>query len=206
MFKYFLISISAFYRNIRAYFVYRGPVLDAFFCAIALHGDQKRKYTGEPYWFHLDDVAFTLYRIGQRDPHILSAALLHDSVEDVPHVTLDHLLIFCTLTKKDFPNYGLVPERIVKLVRELTDVYVKIDFPHLNRSHRKALELKRISEVSAEAKLIKLADIASNLPSIKKHDPEFYGVYRSEITDLLPALQGIHPALYRSVFKRIHAA
>lgn len=191
--------IVSFWRQIRAYFIYRGPVLDAFFLAITLHGDQKRKYTHEPYWFHLDDVAYSLYQLGERDVNTLSAALLHDAVEDVPNFTLVHLFEFYKQTQLEYPAFGLDPVRVTSLVRDLTDVFVKIDYMHLSRSERKALERERIAAISSEAKKIKLADIASNLPSIKRHDPEFYPVFSREIQQLLPVLQNVNPILYRNI-------
>ena len=45
------------------------------------HKDHKRKYTGEPYFNHLWEV-MNIVRSVESDDDMLSAALLHDTVED----------------------------------------------------------------------------------------------------------------------------
>ena len=57
-------------------------VLDALAFAADRHKDQKRKYTGEPYFNHLAEVA-ALVSVYNNDAEVIAAAYLHDSVEDV---------------------------------------------------------------------------------------------------------------------------
>lgn len=57
-----------------------------------------------------------------------------------------------------------------------------------NRKERKTKELVRLANASSEVQTIKLADLISNWPSIRDHDPRFAIVYRSEATDLCEAL------------------
>ncbi len=55
--------------------------------AVAAHQDQKRK-SGEAYVSHPCRVAMILVEeMGVRDPETLAAAMLHDTIEDVPEVT-----------------------------------------------------------------------------------------------------------------------
>lgn len=49
--------------------------------AIERHGPQLRKYTGEPYWFHLRNVAGIVQEVTQ-DEETIAAAWLHDVLED----------------------------------------------------------------------------------------------------------------------------
>jgi hypothetical protein len=65
-------------------------------------------------------------------------------------------------------------------VLEVTDVYTTDAYSHLNRKARKELGTARLATVSAEAKLIKLADIADNTSSIVERDPGFARVNLAE--------------------------
>lgn len=53
------------------------------------HNGQKRKVTGEPMFFHLEEVANILEEAGF-SPEVVTAGYLHDTVEDT-HVTLEEL-------------------------------------------------------------------------------------------------------------------
>ena len=69
--------------------------------------------------------------------------------------------------------------KVVDLVLEVTDVYTTDAYSHLNRKARKELETERLATVSAEAKLIRLADIADNTSSIVEREPGFARVYHA---------------------------
>lgn len=114
-----------------------------------LHKEQKRKDNVRPYFVHLDDVASRVSKVTDEED-IIIAALGHDSVEDVPGFTIE------TVRQEFGP-------RVANIVLELTDTYTKQAFPSLNRKARKQKERERYAFMSPEAKLIKLADIASNL-------------------------------------------
>jgi (p)ppGpp synthase/HD superfamily hydrolase len=47
------------------------------------HREQVRKYTGEPYFVHLDEVAKLCARFGC-NKRTVAAAYLHDTIEDQP--------------------------------------------------------------------------------------------------------------------------
>jgi (p)ppGpp synthase/HD superfamily hydrolase len=140
--------------------------------------NHKRKYSGEPYWTHTDAVADIVASIGGTGEMIM-AAHLHDILEDV--------------TPK-YPAFSegqikvLFGEKVLQLVKELTDVYTKVDYPDLNRAQRHAKERERIDKISVEAKTIKLADLINNTASIVEHDKDFAKVYLKEKLELLPYL------------------
>lgn len=138
--------------------------------AIAAHGEQKRKYTGEPYVTH----PLAVMRIVQEVPHtteMLVAAVLHDVIEDTP-VELAEI-------KQEF---GPV---VATYVDGLTDVSKPEDG---NRAFRKAMDRAHSSEQPAEVQTIKLADLIHNTASIEEHDPGFYKVYKEEKKLLLKLL------------------
>jgi (p)ppGpp synthase/HD superfamily hydrolase len=58
--------------------------------AAQAHARQVRKGTDVPYIVHPVGVLLVLIEAGERDPELLAAALLHDTVEDTG-VTLDEL-------------------------------------------------------------------------------------------------------------------
>jgi guanosine-3',5'-bis(diphosphate) 3'-pyrophosphohydrolase len=137
------------------------------------HGDQKRKYTPEPYIVHPVRVMKILTEYTD-DVCILSAAILHDVLEDTP-VTLDKMYRFMTGILD--PESAL---RTVNLVVELTDVYTKKSYPQYNRKKRKQLESDRIEKTSAHSQTIKYADIIDNCNEIVVYDQDFAHVFLHE--------------------------
>ena len=138
--------------------------------ATVAHGEQKRKYTDEPYITH----PLAVMKIVQEVPHtpeMLMAAVLHDVVEDTP-VTVNQI--------ED--EFGPV---VAEMVNGLTDVSKPEDG---NRAERKKLDREHLAEQSAEVQTIKLADLIHNTQSIQKHDPSFWKVYRKEKILLLDVL------------------
>lgn len=145
------------------------------------HGEQLRKYAPDRYMVHPKRVMEKLRNYSD-DITILSAALLHDVLEDTP-VTRSGMQDFLeTLMDKN------QAERIVNLVVELSDVYVKKDFPNLNRRTRKSKELERLEKTSADSQTIKYADILDNSLEISDQDPQFARVYLSEVNLILKKL------------------
>jgi len=145
--------------------------------ATRAHEGQLRKYTEEPYINHPIAVAKIVEEKGGSF-EMIAAALLHDVLEDT-HVSIEGLRQFL---------FEIVPSsagKILQLVIELTDVYEKKNFPHLNRKQRKQLEAERLGRVSDAAKQIKVADIIDNTKSIQEHDPKFAKVFLDEKEVLL---------------------
>jgi GTP pyrophosphokinase len=121
----------------------------AFSFAVDAHQDQKRK-SGEAYVSHPCEVTRILVEeFGVRDPETLAAAVLHDTVEDVPEVTLE-----------------MIGGMFGKGVEDIVDGLTKMaDFEGDRQSFVKQVH-RKIFQGSAsrlEVMLIKLADRLHNL-------------------------------------------
>lgn len=159
--------------------------------ATKAHGDQKRKYINTPYIEHPIAVA-TLVSSVTSNEHILSAAILHDVVEDTP-VTLQDIE----------SKFGIIISRIVE---GLTDVYTSENHPNIKRLERKKLECYRIWKTSDTVKTIKLADLIDNTSSIVEHDPNFAKVYLREKEELLKVLSEGDSTLLQLAIKTLKEA
>ncbi len=159
----------------------QGLVDAAYLFANNAHGDQKRKYTGEPYITHPVAVAQLVANITD-DCNLICAALLHDVIEDTD-VTYDELM-------KLEHGFGFP---IVDLVMDLTDVSHAGDG---NRATRKKIDREHTEQAAVGAKTVKLADLIHNSVSILEHDKRFAKVYMEEKRLLLDVLTEGHPYLY----------
>ncbi len=166
--------------------------------ATAAHGTQKRKYRDEPYIKHPVRVMETCRSAGASF-EVLAAALLHDVLEDTE---VDEAKM------KDF-LLSIIPEEAalhtLNLVIEMTDVYTKSNFPHLNRRARKAKEFERIKQTSAEAQTIKYADILDNAPDTAEHDPGFARKMLHEYKTMLKEITMGDPGLYAKAVATVEA-
>lgn len=158
----------------------------------SLHGDQVRKYTGEPYWTHCEAVAKKVMKHGG-DPIMIAAALCHDVMEDT------ECKGYLTLVKKlqEIGWSGHEAYGIVGLIDDLTDQYTTEAYPNMNRAWRKKKEAERLAKVPPEAQTIKYADLIDNTMSIATHDPKFARVYLKEKAALLDVMRDGDPALYQ---------
>jgi (p)ppGpp synthase/HD superfamily hydrolase len=156
--------------------------------------NQKRKYTGESYWVHTDEVAAIVTEVTS-DENVIAAAHLHDTVEDCNIFPYEIVTIS--------QNFGA---QVAIYVRELTDVFTSKAFPDLNRATRKDLEAQRLGGISAEAQTIKVADLLSNTKSIVEHDAGFAKTYLKEKKKALTYLTKAHPALLERVKKQLTEA
>jgi guanosine-3',5'-bis(diphosphate) 3'-pyrophosphohydrolase len=153
------------------------------------HGEQMRKYTPDRYIVHPVRVMELCHQYND-DISVLAAALLHDVLEDT------------AVSRQEIKNFlsGLMNhaevEKTLKLVEELTDVYVKADYPKLNRRMRKAKEMARLENTSAEAQTIKYADIIDNAREIVSHDANFGEVFIRECSALLKKIDKGNKQLY----------
>jgi (p)ppGpp synthase/HD superfamily hydrolase len=134
-----------------------------------------RRYTGEPYVYHVLEVCTILYdrfpQLVDEAPEILIAALLHDDVED------------CNVTFTEIERrFGA---GVMELVMFVTDLVTK---EQANRATRKLLESSRLHVAPFAAQMMKLADMMSNTTSITKHDPNFSQKYLREIHQNLHAI------------------
>ncbi|HEU5145495.1 MAG TPA: HD domain-containing protein [Chryseosolibacter sp.] len=145
------------------------------------HGAQVRKYTGERYIVHPARVMETV-REYNPDVRVLAAALLHDVLEDTP--VNAHQIESALLEVMDASDASWVVERVI----ELTDIFIKKDFPRVNRRTRKQREVVRLSSISAEAQTIKYSDIIDNVTDIMKQDTDFARVFVHEAKAMLNAM------------------
>lgn len=118
------------------------------------HRHQRRKgHAAEPYINHPLDVAHVLWFEGAvRDPVIIAAALLHDTIEDTQ------------------TSYGELQGEFGKAVAEL--VMEVTDEPTVRWQVRKKLQISRARGASLAAKQIKLADKICNLRSMIASAPK----------------------------------
>ncbi|MEU8804513.1 HD domain-containing protein [Spirillospora sp. NPDC048819] len=136
------------------------------------HGDQLRP-TGDPYIVHLLEALEVLtHGPGVTDTAILSAALLHDVVEDTPATLAD--------VEAEFG-----PE-----VTELVDWVTKPPAAGTGRQAKRAATsayLRRLRDAPREAVLVKLADRASNVQTLDRMPPDFQRRYYAEtLTYIVP--------------------
>lgn len=160
------------------------------------HGNQKRKFSGEPYVMHLTRVASICIEY-TNDITILSAAFLHDVLEDTSVSAKEILEFLQTIMNPEEAR------RASKLVEELTDVYTKKNFPALNRRERKKREVKRLACISENGQTIKYADLIDNAIDIAKYHTDFSEVYLQEATELLQQMNKGNAALYQRALKTI---
>jgi (p)ppGpp synthase/HD superfamily hydrolase len=141
------------------------------------HGDQKRKYSDEPYTVHLEAVVEILRKHGVINPNVLASAYLHDTVEDTD-----------TKVQDIIKEFG---EDIAQLVYWLSDM------EEGNRASRNHMSAWRLSRAPFDAKLIKCADIIDNTTNIGQHDPNFAKIFAHEKRDILKAMVAIEGSKLR---------
>lgn len=149
------------------------------------HGDQKRKWTGEPYWHHLQEVARTLMSYGAT-PDVIAAGWLHDTIEDTK-----------TSYQELVQAFGPI---IAGLVIEVTDVSRR-DSGNTpegigNRILRKAIDRQYVAGASWRGQMIKCADMLSNTKDIVAHGGNFANVYVPEKKLLIDRLNKARTVVY----------
>ncbi len=109
------------------------------------HRDQRRKGTGAvPYINHVIEVAEVLARVGKvTDVAVLQAAVLHDTIEDTG-----------TTGEEIEAAFGV---EVRRMVEEVTDDR------SLPKEGRKRLQIERAPTLSANGRLIRIADKICNL-------------------------------------------
>jgi guanosine-3',5'-bis(diphosphate) 3'-pyrophosphohydrolase len=135
-------------------------ILRAIDFAARKHRDQRRKdEEASPYINHPISVSLLLAEIGGiADAEILSAAILHDTLEDT-----------ATTPEELEAVFGI---RIRKLVEEVTDD------KRLPKARRKELQIEHASQLSADAVLIKLGDKISNVLDVTNSPPADWNIQR----------------------------
>jgi (p)ppGpp synthase/HD superfamily hydrolase len=145
---------------------------------ILMHGEQKRKYTNEPYWYHVVNVAYRADIVAGRLG--IEIGLSHDLIEDTDCTPL---LLHEYLVAIGYEACDAL--EIMNGVVELTDVFTSEAFPNLKREERKALEAHRLGTISVRSQNVKYCDLEDNSSSILEHDPSFAKVYLAEKAEML---------------------
>lgn len=162
----------------------------------AAHQEQVRKFTGEDYYLHPIRVMEQCKELTS-DPALLLSALLHDVLEDTD-VTLEQLTAFVgsVMPEEDM-------ERCTRYVVELTDIFIKENYPQWNRKYRKMKELERLKYISPEAQTIKYADILDNATDISSSGSGFADKLLKEYLDLLHILDKGNPAIRDVAYRKV---
>jgi guanosine-3',5'-bis(diphosphate) 3'-pyrophosphohydrolase len=127
-------------------------LLKAILYSAKQHREQRRKDICEtPYINHPIEVCSFLSDAGVTDIDLLSAAILHDTVEDTEATEQDIL-----------ENFG---ESICKIVMEVTDD------KSLPKQERKRLQVEHAPKKSDAAKQLKLADKTCNVRDLDHESP-----------------------------------
>jgi len=158
--------------------------------AIRAHGNQKRKYSGDPYVTHTFRVSDIVKKFGGDDAQIMGA-ILHDVLEDTPMTENELWMELLDIVG------GRMANDVIKLVRELTDVYTTEIFPDFNRKARKEMESMRMGNISPRSQTIKYADILDNGEDIMKNDPKFGKLYLKEKESMLKYMNKGNSELYQ---------
>ncbi|MGV3600088.1 MAG: metal-dependent phosphohydrolase [Dyadobacter fermentans] len=155
-----------------------------------MHGEQKRKYTGAPYYTHLLSVADRVEQYVHQG-YETEIALCHDLIEDTECSLADLSAKLMSL------GYSITEDEVILAgVDDLTDKYTHMKYPSLNRAQRKELEGVRIMASRPIAQTVKYADIIDNMLSLTEHDPGFARVYAREVDGYLWKINQGNQQLY----------
>jgi guanosine-3',5'-bis(diphosphate) 3'-pyrophosphohydrolase len=167
-----------------------GLVLRAAQFAAHKHRDQRRKDSNaRPYINHPIALAEVLHTDGGvRDPVIIAAALLHDTIEDT-ETTYDELR-------------GQFGEEVADCVVEVTDT------KFLSSTARKRLQVAKAAQASERARQVKLADKICNLRDMLASPPAGWSLARTQnyfdwAKEVVDELRGVNPRLER-MFDRLY--
>lgn len=154
------------------------------------HHGQVRKYSREKYINHPERV-MKICQEYTNENSILSAALLHDVLEDT---AVGEKEIRTFLEEVMMHSEA---EKTFLLVVDLTDIYIDDNYPKFNRQKRKTKEAERLSNVHPDAQTVKYADTIDNAVDIVENDKDFGRVFIKECQYLLSKMDKGHPDLYQ---------
>lgn len=153
-------------------------ILSAIAFAEFHHKFQKRKRDNSPYIGHLIEVSQLVQKIGNvKDPDIIKAALLHDVLEDT-HVYPESI-------------ESIFGKKIAFLIDELT--YSGKEKKEIKRR----LLYEQIAKASDESKIIKLADIISNVFFLPEWSEAAINEYQTWCDSIADLCQDASPDLYQ---------
>lgn len=166
-------------------------IVKAALFAAEKHKNQRRKdVAASPYINHPLALANVLaVEGGIEDTDVICAALLHDTIEDTD-TTVEELRA----------TFG---DKVTEIVLEVTDD------KSLEKSVRKEEQIRHAQRISAQAKLVKLADKICNARDIQTSPPVDWSAERKrEYLDwaarVVAGLRGVHPGL-EDVFDHVSA-
>lgn len=154
------------------------------------HREQRRKgMRGSPYINHsLAAASMLAQQGGVDDVDVLAAAILHDTIEDTDTTEME--------LEREFGR------AVASIVVEVTDVKTQ------SLALRKRMQIVHAPHLSAQAKLVKLADKIVNLRDIIGRPPNWDLKRKQEYFDwakqVVDGLRGVHPQL-EAEFDRVHA-
>ena len=121
--------------------------------AVKAHAGTERRGKGFPYIIHLMEAVEIVATITP-DQELLSAAMLHDTVEDTPVTVAD--------LRKEFGD------RIASIVEAESDVHNEGESEHESWHRRKQEAIDRLTAAPMEAKIVALGDKLSNMRAIAR--------------------------------------
>ncbi|MFT5121678.1 MAG: guanosine-3',5'-bis(diphosphate) 3'-pyrophosphohydrolase [Kiritimatiellia bacterium] len=173
-----------------------GFLIKAIHFAAEKHLHQRRKGADRrPYINHPLEVMELLWTTGEvRDPRILAAAVLHDTVEDT-ETTPEELEQVFGADVRD-------------LVMEVTDNKT------LMKKERKRVQVQGAASLSHAAQLIRISDKCCNIRDIAEAPPADWSLewqlsYLDWASHVVEALQGVHPRLeahFRELLQGVRAS
>jgi HD domain len=152
--------------------------------AAEAHRNQRRKGAAqEPYLNHLIEVLdLVVQATGDTDMDMVIAALLHDVVEDTPTTYEDVATTF--------------GDRVAEIVRENSDNM------SLSKAERRRARIAAMALKSREARIVKMADLISNLRAIATSPPAGWSPerklgYLEGCRELVDAARGTEASIER---------
>jgi len=141
--------------------------------AIKKHKGQHRKNTNMPYFWHPVSVAENIEEVKKSKnlELLMTAAILHDTVEDCPRVTIQEIA-------KKFGYY------VAALVEELTS-----DEKEIKKIGKTAYLKKKMEKMTSYGLVIKLSDRRHNIEDMQSMSKQFQKNYTKETLAILDHLE-----------------
>jgi (p)ppGpp synthase/HD superfamily hydrolase len=159
-----------------------GTLKKAIGLAFSAHDGQHRKYGDNiPYIQHPLRVAFRVSKATGGKVIVVSAAILHDVLEDTD-VSPQVISKTCG-------------EEVLWLVEELTNPSKLPEHNKKPRAERKRIDREHVKNASRYAKIIKLCDRTDNLYDLVNAPADFRKLYAQESRLLLEVLEGTDEVL-----------
>jgi guanosine-3',5'-bis(diphosphate) 3'-pyrophosphohydrolase len=164
-------------------------ILKALEFAAVRHRTQFRKGKDKsPYINHPIQVANLLANeAGEKDPVLLSAAMLHDVIEDTVETKKEKKELIDQIRK-------LFGEEVLSVTLEVTDDN------SLGKKNRKQMQIEHAPKLSVKAKKLKIADKIMNVRDIIVNPPEKWSLLRIRkyldwSEKVVAGLRGVNPKL-----------